>query len=122
MKAQLETGHQVPAYSYARNNPVGNVDPTGNGPCFTTYDCCVQRAIEKGEDPATKCGSSESDKIQILKCSADHSKCLQGCGSLNPDCYDPVNNPVKTATRVVCELGCGFKLSQCLLGRGNLPN
>jgi hypothetical protein len=29
VKGQLETGHQVPAYAYARNNPVAYVDPDG---------------------------------------------------------------------------------------------
>jgi RHS repeat-associated protein len=29
VRSELEDGHQVPAYSYARNNPVSTTDPTG---------------------------------------------------------------------------------------------
>lgn len=29
VKRQLENGHQVPAYAYARNNPITNIDPDG---------------------------------------------------------------------------------------------
>lgn len=29
VRSELEDGHQVPAYSYARNNPVTTTDPTG---------------------------------------------------------------------------------------------
>jgi len=107
-------GRSVPTYSYANNNPLFFVDPDGNAPCQTTYDCCIKNAMERGEDPKEKCNATPDDIRNMLKCHDDWAECAAKCGIGDPTCNDPIRHPYNTAKKNVCMFGCNLALAKCL--------
>jgi hypothetical protein len=94
VRNELEDGHQAPAYSYARNNPVSYSDPTGLSPgdkdgsttcapgttllkefpeCSPVRGICVKDDWAKRDD-SSKCARCQKMLPQILRWTKDGSR------------------------------------------------
>lgn len=78
MLAELRAGHQMPAYAYARNNPVAYTDPTGllTYPPFQCFDENGSAYWTGGKGPGrTLCGDVEWLERQAMVACAISESC-----------------------------------------------
>ena len=117
---QTYLGHQVPAYAYARNNPVSNTDPTGLGPpgsavpCTptdSTYSCCIK---QNPGNPQKCTGGEEPIKdipnLAQAACQRQLTECIISCESA----CDPPTGRLGQARAAICVSFCHIAYAVCV--------
>ena len=116
---QTYLGNQVPAYAYARNNPVTNTDPTGLGPpgsavpCTptdSTYSCCIkqnpgnQQKCTGGEEPI-----KDIPNLAQAACQRQLTECIISCESA----CDPPTGRLGQTRAAICVSFCHIAYAVC---------